>query len=71
MARGNDGVGLMRDCQRMKGDRTMEILGSAIGLSLGELRKDPRRLVGQLVGRLMWAAGVGRGTKRPKIHCTQ
>jgi hypothetical protein len=33
LARGNDGAGLIRDCQRMKGDRTVEILSSAIGLS--------------------------------------
>merc|ERR1712166_840676 len=58
-ARSNDGVRLMEDCKRLQGDRTMEVLGSALGLSLGDMRKDPRRIVGQLVGRLMWPAGVG------------
>ena len=59
LARGDDGVRLMEDCKRLQGDRTMEVLGSALGLSLGDMRKGPRRIVGQLVGRLMWSAGVG------------
>jgi len=37
----------------------MEVVGQAIGFSLSDLRKDPRRVVGQLVGRLMAVAGVG------------
>ena len=59
MARASDGLRLMDDCKLLEDDRTVAVIGSAIGLSLGELRKDPRRLVGQLVGRLMWAAGLG------------
>ena len=57
LARGDDGVRLVEDCKRLQGDRTMEVLSSAIGLSLGDMRKDPRRIVGQLVGRLMTVAG--------------
>jgi hypothetical protein len=59
LARSNDGVRLVEDCKLLKGDRTIEVLGSALGLSLSDMRKDPRRIVGQLVGRLMWSAGVG------------
>jgi WD40 repeat protein len=59
LARGDDGVRLVEDCKRLQGDRTMEVLSSALGLSLGDMRKDPRRIVSQLVGRLMWSAGVG------------
>merc|ERR1712166_1570242 len=59
LARSNDGVRLMEDCKRLQGDRTMEVLNSALGLSLSDIRKDPKRIVGQLVGRLMWTAGVG------------
>merc|ERR1712166_959891 len=59
LARSNDGVRLVEDCKRLQGDRTMEVLSSALGLSLNDMRKDPRRIVGQLVGRLMWSAGVG------------
>ena len=42
----------------LKGDRT-EVVGQAIDLSLSDLRKDLRRVVSQLVGRLMAMAGVG------------
>merc|ERR1712166_1383984 len=63
LARGDDGVRLVEDCKRLQGDRTMEGLSSALGLSLYDLRKDPRRIVGQLVGRLMWSAGVGSEEK--------
>ena len=60
LARGGDGLGVMEDCKRFGGsDRTMRVLGQAISLSMSDLRKDPRRVVGQLVGRLMAVAGVG------------
>ena len=59
LARANDGVRLMEDYRRLKGDRTMEVVGQAISLSLSDLRKDSRRVVGQLIGRLMAVAGVG------------
>merc|ERR1712166_932505 len=43
LARGDDGVRLMEDCKRLQGDRTMEVLSSALGLSLSNMRNDPRR----------------------------
>lgn len=57
MTRASDGIHLIEDCKRVENDRVVEIIGSAIDLSLNDLRKDPRRMVGQLVGRLMWTAG--------------
>ena len=59
LSRASDGVRLREDYRLLKGDRTMEVVGQAIGLSLNDLRKDSRRVVGQLVGRLMAVAGVG------------
>ena len=49
--------------KRLNGDRTAEALASAIGLSLSDLKKDPRRLAGQLMGRLMAVAGFGNNEK--------
>ena len=57
MARGDDGMGIIADCKRLEGDRTAALIAQAVGLSLPDLRKDPRRLAGQLVGRLVGAAG--------------
>ena len=51
--RAEEGAALVQDCQRLEGDRTVELIGRTIGLSLNELRKDPRRMRGQLVGRLL------------------
>ena len=51
--RAEEGAALVQDCQRLEGDRTVELIGRAIGLSLSDLRKDPRRMRGQLVGRLL------------------
>jgi len=60
MARASDGVRLMEDCKLLEEDRTVAVIGSAVGLSLSDLKKDPRRLVSQLCGRLMGAAGMMR-----------
>ena len=60
MARASDGVRLMDDCQLLEEDRSVAAIRSAVGLSLSDLKKDPRRLVGQLYGRLMAAAGMMR-----------
>ena len=65
MARSGDGLGMMEDCRRLVaaagegGDRAVDLVRRALDLSMPELRQDPRRLPGQLVGRLM---GSGAGS---------
>ena len=61
MARGDDGMGIIADCKRLEGDRTAALIAQAVGLSLPDLRKDPRQPAGQLVGRL-----VGKRVMVPK-----
>eukprot|EP00946_MAST-07B_sp_MAST-7B-sp1_P002175 g2175.t1 len=65
MARSADGLGVMEDCRRLvaaageSGDRTVDLVRRALDLSMPDLRKDPRRLPGQLVGRLMGSGASG------------
>ncbi len=68
MARSADGLGIMADCRRLVaaagagGDQVVDLVRRALDLSMSELRQDPRRLPGQLVGRLM---GSGEGGVLP------
>ena len=69
MARSADGLGVMADCRRLVvaagagGDQVVDLVRRALALSMSELRQDPRRLPGQLVGRLM---GSGEGGVAPE-----
>ena len=67
MARSGDGMGIMEDCRRLVNaageDRVVDLVRRALDLAMGDLRKDPRRLPGQLVGRLL---GSGEGSAVPK-----
>jgi WD40 repeat protein len=58
LARATDSTGLIRDCKWFEDDRVITLVGRAVGYSSNDLRKDPRRIVGQLVGRLMWSAAI-------------
>ena len=52
--RRGDGTGIIEDCRRFASDdRAVQLVGQAVDMSMHELRLDPRRLCGQLVGRLM------------------
>ena len=69
MARSADGMGVMEDCRTLVAaaaageDRAVDLVRRALDLSMSELRQDPRRLPGQLVGRLM---GSGEGGVAPE-----
>ena len=63
MARASEGLRVIEDCRLFKGDRVVDLIGSCVGLALADLRKDPRRLAGQLVGRLR---GVVEGAARER-----
>ena len=52
--RRGDGTGIIEDCRRFASDdRAVQLVGRAVDMSMHELRLDPRRLCGQLAGRLM------------------
>ena len=54
--RRGDGAGIIEDCRRFASDDSaVQLVSQAVDMSMHELQLDPRRLCGQLVGRLMGA----------------
>jgi hypothetical protein len=64
MTRAEDGIGIVNDCTSFEKEvenRVIQLVGRAVGMLLPALWKDPRKLPGQLIGRL-------GGTEEAKVQ---